>query len=125
MTIILIKFSISGLAGVITNFSLCAILKEYFKINKYFSNSFALANALILNFFLNRIWTFEQSNDEILIQMFKYFFVVVVSVVINHLIVHVCNEKFKMNFYLSKIFAVGVLFLWNFSMHYLYTFASN
>ena len=119
---LLLKFSISGIAGVLINFCLCIFMKELLKINKYFSNSFSLVIALTVNFFLNRNWTFSKNFENIVDQSLKFSLVVIVSIVLNHLIVYIFTQKIKINFYYSKIFAVGVLFLWNFLMHRNFTF---
>mgnify|MGYP001174519798 FL=1 len=119
---LLLKFSIAGIAGVLINFCLCIVMKELLNINKYFSNSFSLVIALTVNFFLNRNWTFSKNFGNIVDQSLKFSLVVIVSIVLNHLIVYIFTEKIKMNFYHSKIFAVGLLFMWNFLMHYNFTF---
>jgi len=117
-----LKFSVSGIAGVLINFCFCAIMKEILNFNKYFSNSFSLIIALLVNFFLNRNWTFNKNFENIFDQSLKFSLVVFVSVLLNYLIVYIFTEKIKMNFYHSKIFAVGLLFMWNFLMHYNFTF---
>tara|TARA_Y100000589_G_scaffold66489_1_gene58057 strand:- start:60 stop:437 length:378 start_codon:yes stop_codon:yes gene_type:complete len=119
---LLLKFSIAGIAGVLINFCLCIVMKELLNINKYFSNSFSLVIALTVNFFLNRNWAFSKNFGNIVDQSLKFSLVVIVSIVLNHLIVYIFTEKIKMNFYHSKIFAVGLLFIWNFLMHYNFTF---
>ena len=119
---LLLKFSIAGIAGVLINFCLCIVMKELLNINKYFSNSFSLVIALTVNFFLNRNWAFSKNFGNIVDQSLKFSLVVIVSIVLNHLIVYIFTEKIKINFYYSKIFAVGVLFLWNFLMHCNFTF---
>ena len=48
-----------------------------------------------------------------------------ISVYINHKIVFLCNQKLKINFYLSKSFAVMILFFWNYILHSLITFNNN
>ena len=119
---LLLKFSISGIAGVLINFCLCTFMKELLNINKYFSNSFSLVIALTVNFFLNRNWTFSKNFGNIVDQSLKFSLVVIVGIVLNHLIVYIFTEKIKIDFYYSKIVAVGVLFLWNFLMHCNFTF---
>ena len=42
---------------------------------------------------------------------------------INTLILYIFNEKLKWNFYLSKVFATGVVMLWNFFANNFFTFA--
>ena len=121
---IFLKFSASGLIGVLINFSLTFILKENLKINKYFSSSFSLLIALIFNYILNRYWTFQVIMEPICSQFFKFFLVVLISVFFNHFIVFLFHRFLKINFYYSKFIAVLLVFIWNFTMHSLYTFNS-
>ena len=121
---IFLKFSTSGLIGVLINFSLTFILKENLKINKYFSSSFSLLIALTFNYILNRYWTFQVIMEPIYSQFFKFFLVVLISVFFNHFIVFLFHIFLKINFYYSKLIAVLLVFIWNFTMHSLYTFNS-
>ena len=120
--LIFLKFSISGLCGVIINFSLTYFLKDKLRLNKYFSNSFALSLALISNYFLNRLWTFQLDYQSVYYQFSKFLLVVVVSIFFNHIIVYINHKYFKINFYYSKLIAVILVFIWNFFMHSFFTF---
>ena len=121
---IFLKFSVSGLIGVLINFSLTFILKENLKINKYFSSSFSLLIALIINYILNRYWTFQVIIEPIHIQFLKFFMVVLISIFFNHFIVFSFHRFLRINFYYSKLIAVILVFIWNFTMHSVYTFNS-
>ncbi|MDD2344640.1 MAG: GtrA family protein [Bacteroidales bacterium] len=41
---------------------------------------------------------------------------------INTLIIWLLTSKYKLNFYVSKLIAIGVVTLWNFSANLLITF---
>ena len=119
-----IKFSCTGLIGVLLNFSLTFLLKEKLLINRYVSNSVSLFCALALNYFLNRVWTFQSSNDlfkEVLIFMSVIF----MGLIMNHLLVYFFHQRKKVNFYFSKVLAVIIIFTWNLIMHSNYTFNST
>ncbi len=119
-----IKFSCTGLIGVLLNFSLTFLLKEKLLINRYVSNSVSLFCALALNYFLNRVWTFQSSNDlfkEVLIFMSVIF----IGLIMNHLLVYFFHQRKKVNFYFSKVLAVIIIFTWNLIMHSNYTFNST
>ena len=123
--VLIFKFAICGIAGVITNFFVSALLKEIFKINKYIANSLGIIFALTLNFFLNRSWTFNAANKLVIDQSFKFILVILFSIILNNFIVYLATEKLNLNFYYSKIIAVSIVFIWNFSMHMNYTFNYN
>ena len=118
-----LKFGVVGFSGVIVNFGITYICKECLKLNKYFSNILGFVFAATTNYFLNRIWTFQSDNPQIGTEFVKYFAVALVGLGLDTLTVYLLNGKLKWNFYLSKIFAVGVSTLWNFFGNLLFTFA--
>ena len=121
----ILKFSFAGIIGVITNFSLTALLKEYFKINKFASNSIGLFFALLINFLLNKFLTFNIFYQSHLIPIICFISISFASIYLNHKIVFIYNQKFKINFYLSKSFAIVILFFWNYILHSMLTFNKN
>jgi len=120
--IIFLKFSLSGVFGVAINFAGTYFLKEVLKIYKYLANSISLLIALIFNYFLNRLWTFEALSDPILSQFLKFLIVVFASILFNHVIVYLCHSKLLFKFYVAKIIAVCIVFFWNYLMHSNFTF---
>lgn len=118
-----LKFCVVGFSGVIVNFAVTYLCKEIMKLNKYVSNILGFIIAATTNYFLNRIWTFESSNPQVGIEYAKFFAVSLIGMGIDTLTVYVLHDKMKWNFYLSKLFAVGVATLWNFFGNYLFTFA--
>ena len=122
---ILLKFSFAGLIGVVANFLSTAILKEYIKMDKFFSNSIGLLFALSLNFFLNKTLTFDINYQNNLIPIISFISISLASIYFNHKIVFLCTQRFKINFYLSKSFAVIILFFWNYILHSKITFNNN
>ena len=122
MSFLLLKFALVGLLGVMINFSSTWILKDIINVNKYFSNATGYSIAMTFNFILNKIWTFSDGHDIIFLQILKFLFVISMGVLLNHFIVFYFHEKNKLNFYFSKLIAVAMVFVWNFSMHSYFTF---
>jgi len=118
-----LKFGAVGLSGVFVNFGVTYICKEWLKWNKYLSNILGFIVAASTNYLLNRIWTFESNNPQIGVEYVKYFVIALVGLGIDTFTVWLLNSKFKWNFYLSKIFAVGASTLWNFFGNLMFTFA--
>jgi len=118
----LIKFCIVGASGIIVDFSITFIFKEFIKIQKYAANAIGFTTAVITNYILNRIWTFHDNTPEITIQFIKFFIISLIGLGINTLILYVFVNKYKKNFYLSKLFAIAAVTLWNFSINFLFTF---
>ena len=118
-----LKFCIVGSSGMIIDFGTTWLLKEKVKINKYIANSTGFILAATSNYLLNRFWTFHSENTQVVTEYFSFILISVVGLGINNLVVYLLTEKMKLNFYLSKLFAIGVVTLWNFSMNYLITFS--
>jgi putative flippase GtrA len=118
-----LKFGVVGFSGIFVDFGVTYLLKEKLKIHKYIANSLGFIVATISNYLLNRYWTFSNGNGARLEQFGKFFGIALVGLVFNNLIIYALNDKLKMNFYLSKVFAIAVVSLWNFFANYLYTFA--
>jgi putative flippase GtrA len=119
-----LKFGIVGGTGVIVDFSVTYICKEKFKIHKYLSNSIGFTIAASTNWFLNRIWTFQSHNPQVFTEYSKFLVISMIGLGINTLILWILTDKLKINFYLSKLGAIGVVTIWNFFANYLYTFSS-
>ena len=119
---LLLKFSIVGCVGVGTNFFITWVLKDVLKSKKYFSNAIGFSTAMTLNFIGNKIWTFSSNDESNYTLLPKFLLVVSLGTLFNHLIVFYFHDKIKFNFYFAKILAVGLVFLWNFSMHTYFTF---
>ena len=119
---VLLKFSLIGIIGVVINFLITFLLKEYLKVNKYVSNSFGYLIAISFNFLANKFFTFKSDNSEIYDEVIKFIIVTSIGILINHIIVYLLTEKKNMNFYFSKIAAVIVVFIWNFTLHSIFTF---
>lgn len=117
-----LKFGVVGFSGVIIDYGITFLLKEVLKIHKYLANSLGFICAATSNYFLNRIWTFKSHDPEILIQYTKFIVISIIGLGINNLVIFFLNDKKNMNFYLAKLFAIGVVTVWNFFMNYIYTF---
>ena len=117
-----IKFCATGFSGMIIDFGATWILKEKFRINKYAANSTGFILAATSNYLLNRLWTFHSENQQILTEYFSFMLISFAGLIINNLVIFLLHDKIKMNFYLSKLLAIGVVTLWNFIMNFLFTF---
>jgi len=118
-----VKFSLVGFSGVFVDFGITYIFKEKFSVNKYISNSLGFICAATSNYFLNRIWTFQSHDPAILLQYSKFFTISLIGLMLNNLVVFFIHQKGRINFYVSKIFAIALVTLWNFFANYLYTFS--
>jgi putative flippase GtrA len=117
-----VKFCVVGFSGMVIDFGTTWLLKEKIKVNKYIANSTGFILAASSNYLFNRFWTFHSENPRIGTEYMSFILISGVGLAINNLIIFLLNEKMKLNFYLSKLFAIGVVTIWNFFMNYMITF---
>ena len=117
-----LKFCVVGFSGMVVDFGTTWLCKEKFGWNKYVSNSIGFTLAATNNYLWNRLWTFQSNNANIPIEYGKFFLISVIGLGINNFVIYLLHEKLKLNFYFAKIFAIGVVSIWNFGMNYLFTF---
>ncbi len=117
-----LKFSVVGLSGTAVDFGITWFCKEKLKWNKYLANSIGFVLAATNNYIWNRVWTFQSTNENITLEYGKFFIVSLIGLGINNLVVYLLHGRMKLNFYLSKVLAIGVVTIWNFTMNYLFTF---
>lgn len=117
-----LKFGVVGFSGLFIDFGITYLIKEKLSGHKYLANSLGFIFAATSNYVLNRIWTFENHDADIGIQYVKFFTVSVIGLAFSNAIIWILHEKFKLNFYIAKVLAVGVVMLWNFFANLLFTF---
>jgi putative flippase GtrA len=117
-----IKFSIVGFSGVFVDFGITFLAKEYFRVQKYAANAMGFALAATTNYMMNRVWTFQSHNPNVMLEFTRFFVIALIGLGINMLIVWAMNGKFKVNFYISKLMATLLVTLWNFLINAYYTF---
>lgn len=117
-----IRFGIVGVTGVFVDFGFTWVCKEALRIQKYIANAIGFTIAASTNYVLNRIWTFESQNPDIAIEYLKFIGISMIGLGINTLILWILVSRFKQNFYLSKLFAIGIVTVWNFIANLFYTF---
>lgn len=116
------RFGVVGVIGIFIDFSITWLLKEKLRINKFLANATGFSIAVFSNYMLNRVWTFENSNPDISTQFLVFGIVSLVGLVLNTSIIYILNKKKGLNFYLGKILAIAIVFIWNFFANSFITF---
>ena len=117
-----IKFGVVGFSGVFVDFGVTYLAKEKLNIPKYVANAIGFIIAATSNYFLNRVWTFQSKNPEIAVEFTEFFIISLIGLGLNTLLLWILVSKFKMNFYFAKVFAIGLVTIWNFLANLLITF---
>jgi putative flippase GtrA len=118
-----LKFGTVGASGVAVDFGFTYLSKEIIKIQKYIANAIGFTFAATSNYFLNRWWTFHSHNPHIGIEYSKFLVISILGLGINTLVIWFLVSKYNRNFYISKLFAIGVVTLWNFIFNMVFTFS--
>ncbi|MBR4854893.1 MAG: GtrA family protein [Alistipes sp.] len=117
-----LKFCLVGGSGVVVDFGITYLAKEFLKLNKYVANSLGFICAATSNYILNRTWTFGSNDPDIVMQYFRFFGFSLIGLVINNLVIYLLHGRVKWNFYVVKLIATCIVTFWNFSMNYIFTF---
>ena len=118
-----VKFGVVGASGMAVDFGFTFLSKEIIKIQKYIANAIGFTLAATSNYFLNRWWTFHSHNPHIGIEYSKFLMISILGLGINTFVIWFLVSKYNRNFYISKLFAIGVVTLWNFVFNMIFTFA--
>jgi len=118
-----LKFGVVGLSGVAVDFAVTYILKEKANCQKYLANAAGFFVAASSNYLLNRIWTFNSHNQYVFKEYMLFMVVSIIGLAINTVTLWFLVNRNK-NFYLAKLFAIGVTMVWNFTANLLFTFRS-
>ncbi|MCC9136832.1 GtrA family protein [Pontibacter silvestris] len=118
-----LKFGLVGVTGTVLDFGITYLAKEKLKWNKYLANSCGFIIAVSNNYYLNRIWTFNNTDPNIGWQFSKFMTVALIGLLLNNLIIYLLTERMKLNFYFAKLSATFIVFIWNFFLNYLFTFS--
>ena len=120
-----IKFCVVGGTGVVVDFGITFLFKEKLKLNKYIANSLGFMAAASTNYLLNRWCTFRSHDPEVAQQYVQFVGISAIGLILNNIIIYLLNDKARLNFYLSKLIAIGLVTLWNFFMNYYFTFTGK
>ena len=118
-----LRFGVVGAAGTVIDFGCTYLCKEILKLNKYLSNAIGFTLAATFCYFFNKYWTYQSQSPLYWREYVAFIGVSLVGLSINSTVLWLLNDKAKMNFYLSKCFAIGVAGVWNFLANLLFTFA--
>jgi len=117
------KFGMVGTLGLIIDFGVTYFCKEKLRWNKFLANSLGFSLAVVQNYFLNRVWTFNNTDQHLAIQFSKFLFVSIAGLLINNTLLYFFLKYTRGKyFYVCKAVVIVIVFIWNFLANALYTF---
>ena len=133
-----VKFATVGAAGAVTDFAILNLLIQIAGFQEWQANAVSFTVAVIQNFFLNRSWTFPESQDRdagkqlgqfALVSLIGLALNMAVFLTIHHgfesqWIAFVGDEHlgFTLSYNFAKLLAIGVVLFWNFAVNRLWTY---
>jgi putative flippase GtrA len=116
------RFAIVGLSGAAIDFSITWFLRDKVKWNQYVANSIGFVIATTNNFIWNKFWTFHNVSNAYLQQYSLVMLIAFGGLLLNNAVLWVCNRLLRLNFYLSKAIASGVVAVWNYTLNKMIAF---
>ena len=117
------RFGLIGISGMVVDYGVTLILKEGLLVDKYIANFFGFALAATSNYVLNTMWVFKEESRSHRKQYFGFITIATMGLIINSGIIWFLTDfALRLNFYLSKAIAIGIVFIWNFSLNYFINF---
>lgn len=120
-----LKFGITGVSGLIIDFSLTWFFKDELNFNKFIANGIGFTAAVVSNYFIHRNWTFKQNKVKAGPQFTAFFTVSIIGLLLNSAIIFLLDNMLYVNFYISKAVAIFIVFFWNFSANYFFVFKTT
>ena len=120
-----LKFGVVGFSGVFVDFGVTWLCKEKLRLNQYVANSIGFLCAVVSNYTLNRIWTFQSQDPAVATQFSKFLLASLIGLALNNGIIYLLNERLRLNFYVAKLIATAVVTVWNFWANYTFTFTGK
>ena len=116
------KFGVAGSIGLVVDFCTTLFLKEFLRIDPYLANACGFSLAVINNFYINKYWTFKSRSGVSSYQFVSFLCVSLLGLFLNTLLLVLFNKYLGLNFYISKLIAIFIVFVWNFIANKKFTF---
>ncbi|MEA3274328.1 MAG: GtrA family protein [Pseudomonadota bacterium] len=121
---ILVRYVAAGSFAVGVHYLILILLVERAAIDATLASSCGFSIGVVCNYLLQYYWTFRSSGSHA--QRFPLFVAVAIAMLaLNAAIFWGLHERAGVNYLLAQAVAIGVVFLFNFLINSLYTFASE
>jgi len=118
------KFVIIGGLSAAINFLILYSFTEWLKVWYLISCILGFVISAILNFLVNKFWTFNNliKGKQAFNQLLRFSIVSVLGLIINILIIYSFTEFVGFDYRISWVFACLIVLFWNFSFNKFWTF---
>lgn len=110
----IIRFIITGALSAGLEFFVYTTLIAYLHLHYQYSNILAFIAANVLNYSLSRNWVFVKGKHSTSVEFIAFAIVALVGLGLNILILWVMIDNIHIDYRIAKLFAIGVVVIWNF-----------
>lgn len=112
----LLKYAVNGLICFGVEFYSLYLLTEYVKLWYIASNSLAFILSNILNFLINRFWTFRSTANAAR-QFTMAITLALFNLLASNIIMYLLTDIYRLYYLFSKIVAIAIIASWNFILY--------
>ncbi len=118
----IIKYLFVSVIATCIDVGLLFLLTEFLKINYLISGTISYCVGIIIGYIGQKTLTFNDKSTKIFKQFAIFTIVSLIGLLINLVILKIFVEYFGLHYLISKIIAIGVGFIWNYSINKKITF---
>lgn len=112
----LLKYLTVGVVSVGLETTLFCWLFRQLHIAWVVANSLSISITFCLNFFLNRLWSF-QSRGPLTRQLVLYVALFCLNLVMSNLIIYILADKGHLDYIVAKLISIALIVSWNFVLY--------
>ena len=114
----IVRYIFSGGTGAITNLALLYFLTEVVGFYYIISGIIAFCGAVVVSFFMQKKWTFQDHSTEDTHKKFAIFVTIAfINLVINTGLLYLFTDIFHSHYLLSQIFVSGIVAVWSYFIY--------
>jgi len=118
-----LKAQLSAFVGGLFDFAIYTLCYKILGISAPFSNVASGSLGAVVNFTINRYWSFESSQEALGSQLWKFVLVVIGSITLKSSGIYLLVDVFNLNFLVSKLIVEIIVSLgFNFALQKLWVF---
>lgn len=117
-----VRFIISGSTVAVIGILILFILVDLLKIWYLLSSTIAFFVTLVVNFILQKFWTFEDNAGKMHMQMSLFFLNALMNLVLNTVLMYGMVDMLRVHHLLAQGVVMGVLAVVNYTVYRVYIF---
>ena len=118
-------YLIVGALATIVEWSVFYVLDTKYAVYYLYATAIAFIFSTFANWLLGRLIVFRDSKQQKLKEIGKIYFVSIIGLLLNMVIMYIAVETFGIHDMISKIMATCLVFAWNFLVRRYWIYAKN